>query len=114
MAIKNDKGQLISYDSDTLINELLEDIGEFGKENLLEVITEEKYGVKIYKDYIFADDTPMPFELADNEQIEIIRADKLLEKYYEQNKILWLVDRYIMYLSFFIPKGGIGVKSKNE
>lgn len=53
MAFKNEYGQNISYECEDLIAELNQDIQEFGGDLLLFVITEIRYGVRLYIDYDF-------------------------------------------------------------
>jgi len=70
MAFVNNLGQSVSFECSDLIEELKEDIAEFGGDLIVEVITEEKEGVTIYKDYNFIDDDQSAsFKLSDNEKV---------------------------------------------
>lgn len=89
MAFTNDLGQSISYDCSYLIKELKEDIAEFGGDLMVEVVTEQRSGVTIYKDYNFVDeDESTSFKLADNEKLEKMTASALLVLYEEENSIV--------------------------
>lgn len=89
MAITNDNGHRISYDCDSLIRELESDIQEFGKDFLVDAVTKDIEGVKVYTDYNFSEDNKMPFDDLDStESVEIIKASDLLEIFKQQNKIL--------------------------
>lgn len=91
MAFRNHEGMSISYECEELIEELQQDILEFGRDLVVEVVTEEKYGVKLYKDYNFLpDDEPdgYSFVLNMNERVERILATELLELYIQENEIL--------------------------
>ncbi len=70
------------------INELQEDIEEFGGDLLLDVVTEVKEGVTIYKDYNFIDgDNATKFILSDNEELQRMTASALLLLYQKENSI---------------------------
>lgn len=89
MAFTNKYGQKISYDCQELIKELKEDIVEFGGDIIIEVVTEEREGVTLYKDYNFIDDNEeTDFVLNDNEKLERITASALLVLYEKENEIL--------------------------
>lgn len=89
MAFTNANGQSISFDSSNLIKELMKDIAEFGGDQILEVVTEEKNGVTIYKDYNFLDeDESTSFPLSDNEKLQKMTASALLILYEKENSIL--------------------------
>lgn len=49
MAFLNKNGRHISFDCDDLIEELREDIAEFGGDLMLKVVTEEREGVVLYQ-----------------------------------------------------------------
>ncbi|WP_088840989.1 hypothetical protein [Listeria sp. ILCC797] len=79
----------ISYDSEDLIDELREDIKEFGKE--LEVWCFFKFieNRKIYTNYDFVGESEIQAdELADEEHLDRLPAWKLLERLEQQNSIL--------------------------
>lgn len=88
MAFTNKYGQKISYDCGDLIEELKQDISEFGGDLIVEVVTEERKGVTLYKDYNFIDDEETDFVLNDNEKLERMTASALLVLYEKENKIL--------------------------
>ena len=92
MAFINSDGMRISYDCAELIEELNEDIAEFGKDTLMEVIVEEREGVTIYKDYWLYDtemDKTMPKpKLNPGERYETMTAAKLMELYQIENSII--------------------------
>lgn len=88
MAFINDLGQSISFDCSDLIAELKEDIAEFGGDEILEVVTEEREGVTIYKDYNFVDDDEKTaFKLSKNEKLQRMTASGLLLLYEQENSI---------------------------
>lgn len=79
----------ISYDSEKLINELKEDINEFGIDEKFYAMYETFDGIDFITNYDFISD----IELTDKEKkeyskIEIMQADELLEKLEKQNNIL--------------------------
>lgn len=96
---KNNMGIAV-YDASELIRELKHDIEKFGPDIKLLVITEERYGVKLYKDYHFDDglvvvdsetdegdmQTSTFGKLSESEIIEQITAKELLALYIEKNK----------------------------
>ena len=89
MALINNNGMSISFDSEELIEDLISDINEFGPDMELEVITVWSHGVKIYKDYNFIEEDPataMPLE--EGENLETMRAEDLLQAYIKQNTIM--------------------------
>lgn len=89
MAFVNKLGQSISFDCSELIEELKMDIAEFGGDKLLEVVTEEREGVKIYKDYNFIDnDESTDFKLSKTEKMQRMTASALLLLYEQENSIL--------------------------
>lgn len=88
MAFINKYGVKVSYNCQELINELQEDIEEFGGDLLLNVVTEVKEGVTIYKDYNFIDDDKVTeFILSDNEELQRMTASALLLLYQKENSI---------------------------
>lgn len=89
MAFINDLGQSISFDCSALIAELKEDIAEFGGDIMVEVVTENREGVTIYKDYNFIDDdNSTNFSLNKGESLEKMTATALLILYEKENSIL--------------------------
>ena len=89
MAFVNKLGQSISFDCSELIEELKMDIAEFGGDKLLEVVTEEREGVKIYKDYNFIyNDESTDFKLSKTEKMQRMTASALLLLYEQENSIL--------------------------
>ena len=91
MAIRNAFGYAVSYECEELIDELQDDIEEFGEDLVVEVVTEMMHGVKIYKDYNFLPEEKPDgnsFVLTMSERIEHIRAVDLLEIYREQDEVI--------------------------
>lgn len=90
MAFVNNLGQSISFDCSELIQELKADIAEFGGYMLVEVVTEERQGVIIYKDYNFINDggAEHAFKLSDGEKLQRMTASALLLLYEQENSIL--------------------------
>lgn len=89
MAFRNALGMAISYDCEELIEELRADIAEFGGDKILEVVTEEREGVTIYKDYNFIDDDESTdFKLSKTEKMQRMTASALLLLYEQENSIL--------------------------
>ena len=62
MAVKSPIGITVSYECSELIEELSSDIREFGDDLIVEVVTEDRYGVTIYKDYNFLPDQENPLD----------------------------------------------------
>lgn len=89
MSFTNSKGQSIRFDCSDLIEELKLDIAEFGGDTILEVVTEEKEGVTIYKDYNFIDNNKnTSFKLLESEKLQRMTASALLLLYEQENSIL--------------------------
>lgn len=88
MAFENNEGELISFDCSELIGKLKADISEFGGEMFVEVITEERRGVVIYKDYNFVNDKDTVLKVPEKEKIQKMTASALLLLYEQQNSIL--------------------------
>lgn len=89
MAFVNKSGQSVSFDCLELIEELKADIDEFGGDKVLEVVTEEREGVVIYKDYNFiGDDKGASSKLSKNEKLQKMTASALLLLYEQENSIL--------------------------
>lgn len=89
MAFTNRNGEKISYDCSELIKELELDIYEFGRDALVDVVTEDDYGAIIYKDYNLVDDTDptSAFELEPKETIKRITAGELMKLYMQELSI---------------------------
>ncbi len=78
----------ISYECQDLINELAQDIFEFGDIEVY-VWVKNIYGKKIYTNYDFIDNDPIqPEEIGEGEEITTMKATKLLRLLIKQNKIL--------------------------
>lgn len=89
MAFTSEQGQSISYDCEDLIEELKQDIQEFGGDIILEVVVENMHGVDIYKDYNFIDDDKeTEFKLNNGERLERTTASALLVLYEKENEVL--------------------------
>jgi hypothetical protein len=89
MAFVNAEGKSISYSCDELIQELREDIAEFGKDKVVNVWCMEKEGVILYTNYDFiipeqpVDDS----ELTKDEFLKEMTMADLLVVLEKQNKI---------------------------
>lgn len=89
MAFINNQNKHISYDCSALIDELAQDIKEFGSDLVVEVVVKNVDGTEIYKDYNFIeDDTPNNFTLKDGEYIKKMTTAALLECYKAELSIL--------------------------
>lgn len=91
MAIKGNDGQMYSYESDDLIEELKQDIAEFGSQTELYAWYKIVAGVKLYTNYDFPEPgAPIDYnkEVKNNEDIEVIQGQNLLNKLIEQNKTI--------------------------
>ena len=89
MAITGNDGISYSFESEDLITELTQDIDEFGGDMKVFAIFKWQAGIKLYVDYDFVIEG-MPLdatELEDDRLVEIMTADKLLEKFKEQNNL---------------------------
>lgn len=88
MAFINKNGQSISFECSKLIEELKDDISEFGGDRIVAVWCREYQGVTIYTNYDFiADDKPLQKELQKNEQIKKMTMTALLMLLEDQNSI---------------------------
>mgnify|MGYP006906513262 CR=1 FL=1 len=88
MAFVNAQGENISYNCSDLIEELKDDIEEFGGDMLVEVVTEERKGVTIYKDYNFiANDPETAFTLTPGEKMQRMTATALMLLYEIENNL---------------------------
>ena len=90
MSFINNEGREISYDCSGLIEELKQDIAEFGGDMIVEVVTEEIHGVTIYKDYNFTneDDPENEFPLTPTEKMQKMTATALLTLYEKENEFM--------------------------
>lgn len=89
MALINKEGKSISFECSDLIEELENDICEFGSNLMVEVVTENIEGVTIYKDYNFIDqeDTAHEFTKKEGERTTVVDAAFLLRVYKKQNSV---------------------------
>lgn len=89
MAFMNKAGIKISYDCRELIDELKQDIAEFGSHLILDVVVQDVEGVTIYKDYNFIENDPATeFTLEPGERITKMTAATLLMMYEKENELL--------------------------
>ena len=89
MAFMNKAGIKISYDCQSLIDELKQDIAEFGSRLILDVVVQDVEGVTIYKDYNFIENDPeTEFTLEPGERIVKMTAATLLMMYEKENELL--------------------------
>lgn len=90
MAFKNQDGKWISYECSELIEELKEDIKEFGGHTIVSVWCREEQGVIIYVNYDF-NEAENPIEESEIEPGEFIKQmtmTALLMLLEKQNEIL--------------------------
>lgn len=80
----------ISYDCSELIEELKEDIAEFGGDKIVAVWCKEKLGITFYTNYDFIEEEQpiTKSELPDGEYIQKMTMSALLILLEKQNKIL--------------------------
>lgn len=89
MAFMNKAGIKISYDCRELIDELKQDIAEFGSHLILDVVVQDVEGVTIYKDYNFIENDPATeFTLEPGERVVKMTAATLLMMYEKENELL--------------------------
>lgn len=89
MAFMNKAGIKISYDCRELIDELKQDIAEFGSHLILDVVVQDVEGVTLYKDYNFIENDPATeFTLEPGERIVKMTAATLLMMYEKENELL--------------------------
>jgi hypothetical protein len=89
VAFLNKAGIKISYDCRELIDELKQDIAEFGSHLILDVVVQDVEGVTIYKDYNFIENDPATeFTLEPGERIVKMTAATLLIMYEKENELL--------------------------
>ena len=90
MAVITKTGRSISYDCSELIEELRQDIAEFGNFTA-DVIVTDIEDATVYKSYNFhtlaADRHSLTSVLKPGERIEVIPASELLAHYIEQNDL---------------------------
>lgn len=88
MAFMNKAGIKISYDCQSLIDELKQDIEEFGSHLILDVVVQDVEGITIYKDYNFIENDPeTEFTLEPGERIVKMTAATLLMMYEKENEL---------------------------
>ena len=90
MAFINPQGIKISYECSELIEELKEDIAEFGGDTIVAVWCKDNSGVTIYTNYDFIEDEEpiKESELQDDEYIQKMTMSALLLLFEKQNEIL--------------------------
>lgn len=90
MAFINKLGQNISYECSELIEELQQDIQEFGGELLLYVITKKSHGVQLYIDYSFYEENFdfSELKLKPGEEVVKMTASAFMELLKVQNEII--------------------------
>lgn len=89
MAFMNKAGIKISYDCQSLIDELKQDIEEFGSHLILDVVVQDVEGTTIYKDYNFIENDPATeFTLEPGERVVKMTAATLLMMYEKENELL--------------------------
>ncbi len=89
MAFMNKAGIKISYDCQSLIDELKQDIEEFGSHLILDVVVQDVEGVTLYKDYNFIENDPATeFALEPGERVVKMTAATLLMMYEKENELL--------------------------
>lgn len=89
MAFMNKAGIKISYDCQNLIDELKQDIEEFGSHLILDVVVQDVEGATIYKDYNFIENDPATeFKLEPRERVVKMTAATLLMMYEKENELL--------------------------
>ena len=85
----NKAGIKISYDCRELIDELKQDIAEFGSHLILDVVVQDVEGATIYKDYNFIENDPATeFTLDPGERVVKMTAATLLMMYEKENELL--------------------------
>ena len=90
MSVRNTNGERVSYECSELIEELKEDIKEFGENEVVIVWCTMMHGVVIYTNYDFVDeDTPVTeAELTEKEIITKMTMKELLILLEKQNEII--------------------------
>lgn len=90
MAIEGNDGLQYSFESTALIEELKQDIAEFGNMELYAWYT-IRAGVKLYTNYAFPEpEMPLDYDkqVKPDEDVEVIRANDLLAKLEQQNSLI--------------------------
>lgn len=90
MAFINEDGMQISYESSELIEELKNDIEEFGGHTVVAVWCKEEYGCELYTNYDFIEsENPISEEeLSDGEYLKKMTMSALLILLEKQNEII--------------------------
>ena len=90
MAFSNKFGHKISYECTELMEELKQDIQEFGGELLLYVITTRSHGVQLYIDYSFYEENFdfSELNLKPGEEVVKMTASAFMELLKIQNEII--------------------------
>lgn len=90
MAFINEYGKNISYESADLIEELKEDIEEFGGHTVVAVWCKEEQGVELYVNYDFIEpESPITAaELKEGEYLKKMSMTALLMLLEKQNEII--------------------------
>lgn len=89
MAFINANGLKISYECSELIEELKQDIEEFGGDRVVAVWCKEYEGVTIYTNYDFiTDDMPLENSEVNGEVVKPMTMSALLILFEKQNEIL--------------------------
>ena len=90
MAFINSIGEGISYDCSDLIEELRDDIDEFGGDTVVNVWCREDQGVTLYTNYDFIDEEApvQEDEIHEDEYIEQMTMTALMILFEQQNEIL--------------------------
>lgn len=89
MAFKNSKGVRVTYECSELIEELKNDIEEFGGDTLVYVWCKNALGVTLYVNYDFIDeDDPVrPEEVKEDEYLQIMTMNALLVLLEKENML---------------------------
>lgn len=90
MAFTNPDGMNISYECSELIEELKEDIAEFGGDTIVAVWCKDNSGVTLYTNYDFIEEEKSiaETELRENEYLQKMTMSALLILLEKQNEIL--------------------------
>ena len=89
MGFINDEGRQVSYECSDLIEELKQDIEEFGGNTIVAVWCKDDNGVVVYTNYDFIEeDAPIrPEELENGEYLREMTMTALLMMLEQQNRI---------------------------
>lgn len=92
MAFINAEGKAISYECSALIEELKQDITEFGGDTVVDVLCKDTEGVVLYTDYKFIEDDEHGFDYStddkNDEFVNRMTMSALLVAMEKQNEIL--------------------------